>query len=67
MIVIFIHEHVIILLIQFEILDGFPLRKRLKTEEDDREKIEKSSSSVDAILEDVIKGGTEETGKLPFL
>nr|SVE74992.1 EOG090X027U [Daphnia dolichocephala] len=40
-----------------------PSRKKLKTEEDDKDKHERSSSNVDAILEDVIKGGFEEKGK----
>lgn len=40
-----------------------PSRKKLKGEEDEREKLERSSSNVDAILEDVIKGGFEEKGK----
>jgi hypothetical protein len=31
-------------------------KKKMKMEEDDREKLERSSSNVDAILEDVIKG-----------
>ncbi|XP_057378838.1 PAX-interacting protein 1-like isoform X2 [Daphnia carinata] len=40
-----------------------PSRKKLKIEEEDKEKHERSSSNVDAILEDVIKGGFEEKGK----
>nr|CAG4634647.1 EOG090X027U [Alona affinis] len=39
-----------------------PSKKKLKGDEDDREKMERSSSNVDAILEDVIKGGFEEKG-----
>ena len=41
--------------------DG-PSRKKLKMEEEDKEKHERSSSNVDAILEDVIKGGFEDKG-----
>nr|SVE73424.1 EOG090X027U [Daphnia atkinsoni] len=40
-----------------------PSRKKLKAEEEDKDKHERSSSNVDAILEDVIKGGFEEKGK----
>nr|SVE70291.1 EOG090X027U [Daphnia similis]SVE70915.1 EOG090X027U [Daphnia similis]SVE71546.1 EOG090X027U [Daphnia similis]SVE72179.1 EOG090X027U [Daphnia similis] len=40
-----------------------PSRKKMKTEEEDRDKHERSSSNVDAILEDVIKGGFEDKGK----
>ena len=32
------------------------MKKKIKLEEEDREKLERSSSNVDAILEDVIKG-----------
>nr|SVE74053.1 EOG090X027U [Daphnia barbata] len=46
-----------------ELLGDSPSRKKLKTEEDDKDKHERSSSNVDAILEDVIKGGFEEKGK----
>lgn len=35
----------------------------MKIEEEDKEKHERSSSNVDAILEDVIKGGFEEKSK----
>lgn len=40
-----------------------PSRKKLKIEEEDKDKHERSSSNVDAILEDVIKGGFEDKGK----
>jgi hypothetical protein len=40
-----------------------PSRKKLKIEEEDKDKHERSSSNVDAILEDVIKGGCEEKSK----
>lgn len=39
------------------------VKKKMKMEEDDREKLERSSSNVDAILEDVIKG-FEDKGRI---
>jgi hypothetical protein len=38
-------------------------KKKMKMEEDDREKLERSSSNVDAILEDVIKGFEDKGNK----
>lgn len=43
-------------------LGDSPSRKKLKIEEEDKDKHERSSSNVDAILEDVIKGGFEDKG-----
>lgn len=54
-------------LLNFVIIGDSPSKKKLKIEEEDRDKHERSSSNVDAILEDVIKGGCEDKGTVIIL
>merc|ERR1712137_302347 len=41
-----------------------PSKKKPKLEDEDKEKLERNSSNLDAILDDVIKGGVDAEGKL---
>ena len=39
-----------------------PSKKKPKLEDEDKEKLERNSSNLDAILDDVIKGGVDAEG-----
>ena len=54
-----------ILLIDSLVLSGDnATKKKLKIEEEEKEKLERSSSNLDAILDDVVKGGVDAEGNI---
>lgn len=48
----------------FSIAGDSPSKKKPKLEDEDKEKLERNSSNLDAILDDVIKGGVDAEGNI---